>query len=753
LKHFLLIFTSFLFISILPAQNTFKAVVESDEEEPDLLEGATANVIGTQISAIADTDGFIILRNIPNGEQTIEFSYLGYFRKKVKINFPQPAGTPVTVVRLQSQEQEVKEVVISTTRNYQNAEYIPTRVEVIDDEEVEERSHDKPSDISHILQEQPGVQIQRTSATSGTLSIRLEGLNSDYTQILRDGFPVYGGLSNLTGVTQISPLDIQQMEIIKGPSSILYGSDAIAGVINLVSKVPTEKPVYDIMLNAESAQALDAGIFASQKFKWLAFTLTGSYRDQREKSWDTSQFTQTPKLQRYSISPKIFFDISRQAKLDFGVNYTYENRLGGALPYVEGLSDTGYYYEKNISRHFSTELKFEYDFGDNGKLTFRNSVNLFDRTLTLPYYLFKGQQVASASEVNYRFIHQRHDAVFGLDYRTDRFTEAADSAPVPRNYFNKTIGLFAQYMYHLDENTTLEAGLRFDYLIFNRLFALPHVGALHRWNGIFSTRLNVGMGYRLPTIFQDESEEVRFMNVLPIASSVNPESSIGGTIDLKVKLPSFGGFNLTIYQLYFLTHILQPLIADTSTIAKCPTGDCYTTSYQNGNGYVQAVGIENGILATYRGFAASVIYTLTDNHQLINEVQSVTPLTSKHIITLFADYEIKNFFIGIDAYYYSPPQLSDGSLGHQIWEVGINSQYAFKFLIIFANLENIANIRQTSYGNIVFPNPTYYYPRFAEIYGPLEGRLLNVGVKIRLGAFIKGSKNEGVERMKNKVDD
>ena len=74
-----------------------------------------------------------------------------------------------------------------------------------------------------------------------------------------------------------------------------------------VSKTPTEKPVYDIMLNGESALALDAGIFASQKFKWFGFTLTGSYRDQKEKSWDTSQFTQTPRLQRYTIAAAIVF--------------------------------------------------------------------------------------------------------------------------------------------------------------------------------------------------------------------------------------------------------------------------------------------------------------------------------------------------------------------------------------------------------------------------------------------------------------
>ena len=95
-------------------------------------------------------------------------------------------------------------------------------------------------------------------------------------------------------------------------------------------------------------------------------------------------------------------------------------------------------------------------------------------------------------------------------------------------------------------------------------------------------------------------------------------------------------------------------------------------------------------------------------------------------------------------------RLSDGGVSHDIWEVGIGGQYAFKFLILFANLENIFDIRQTSYGPVVFPNAnpqlSYTHPAFAEIYGPLEGRILNIGVKDSLmGAFAKnGNKDGGV---------
>ena len=177
------------------------------------------------------------------------------------------------------------------------------------------------------------------------------------------------------------------------------------------------------------------------------------------------------------------------------------------------------------------------------------------------------------------------------------------------------------------------------------------------------------------------------------------------------------------------------------------------------NGYTQTGGVETGFNLKYRGLETGLTYTLTDSHNKYtdnsgNPVLSTNPLTSKHIVSMMAGYEIKNFFIGVDCYYYSPVKLDDGSTGRRIWEVGVSAQYSYKFLLIFANIENIADIRQTSYGPIVLPNPTFSHPLFAEIYGPLEGRLFNAGIKIHLGFFAR-KKNQvagGIEKLKEKDD-
>lgn len=720
-----------------------------------MLAGATAHIIDTTIAATADLNGLIVLENIPNGEQTIEFSLVGYFRKKIKISFPQPVNSPVTEIKLQSQAEQIEEVIVTSTRNYQKPEYLPTRVEVVNEEEVEERSHDKPSDVSHVIREQPGVQVQRTSATAGTMSIRLQGLKSRYVQLLKDGFPLFGGFSNVIGITQIPPLDLKQVEIIKGPSSTLYGGDAIAGVINLVSKTPDEKPVYDLLFNGESANAYDAGLYAAQKIKWFAFSLTGVYRYQFAKDWDDDHFTETPKLQRYTVSPQLFFDLSKHAKLNIGGNYTHEDRLGGTMEYIQNKNDTTYsYFERNLSDHVSSNFKFEYDFEMAGKLTVKNAFNYFNRDLKIPYYFFKGNQMASASEINYHFIRKKHDVVIGLDFRTDKFTETADSSVVKRNYSFLTFGGFVQYIYNVNDKTSLEGGFRLDYNNIYKVYPLPHVAVRQKWNEFFTTRLNIGMGYKLPTIFQDESEEARFLKVLPVAVSVKPELSLGGTIDWKAKLPNLTGVNVTLHQVYFLTHIFRPLLPQFSNDTACHTLDCQQTNYTNANGYMRSGGVETGISLSYRGMSASVIYSFTDNNRKIDGVKSIAPLTSKHIISFLGEYAIKNFSLGVDVYYYSPVKLTDGRVGKQIWEVGINAQYSFKFILLFANFENIANIRQTGYGPTVFPNPTYTHPRFSEIYAPLEGRLFNMGFKLRLGAFAKKNKSDesGIEKVRKKDD-
>ncbi|MBS1624154.1 MAG: TonB-dependent receptor plug domain-containing protein [Bacteroidetes bacterium] len=692
----------------------------------EVLEGAAVTV--DSLTGMTDSSGLIQFPSVAAGMHEIHVSMVGYFKKKMTVYAPRPAGDTATIGLSTSQE-EMDEVVVVSTRTQQKVDDLPTRVEVIGQDEVEERSTDKPSDISHAVKEQPGVQIQRTSASSGTFNIRLQGLRGKYVQILKDGFPLFGGLSQNLSIAQIPPMDLKQIEIIKGPASTLYGGDAIAGVINLIAKEPSETPEFNVLYNVENTRSQDAAAYASQKVKWFGYSLITQFRDQRAFDWDHDHFSDVPQLRRWSISPQLYFDLTRKAKLQIGFNYAWEKRRGGAMQAIAGQQDSTYdYLENNLSYRYGSNFRFQYDLGDKGNIVVRNSINYFDRQLTIFDYGFGGRQFSTVSEAHYHRHIGKHDIVVGMDFKTDGFHEN-DTATVRRDYYYMTGGLFVQEEFKVTKTTTLEGGLRLDYNQKRGPLVLPHFAWKQQWNEIFRTRFNFGMGYKLPTVFQDESEEANYRHVLPIGDSVRAEISAGGTFDLAVKPALKNGWSFEFNELFFFTRILHPLVADTTGVH---------LSFHNGNGYIQAAGMETSFKLGYRGASLFFTYTLQDQNQKINDVRSISPLTSKHIVSILASYTWRNrFMLGLDAYYYSSQYLSDGTATHPIWEMGMNAQVIFRWFNVFVNFENILNIRQTSYGPVVFADPTFHTPRFNEVYAPLEGRVLNVGFKVKLAEFFK----------------
>jgi iron complex outermembrane receptor protein len=717
----------------------FKVLKQEEEEDAEALSSVYVSVAGTNITTTTDSNGVALLKQVPQGLHQIEFSLLGYFKKTIKRNVI-GSDTASYIVFLEPKEAALEEVTIVTTRSYSRMEENPIAIDVVNNEEMTERSIDKPSSISHALKEQQGVQVQRTSATSGTFNIRLQGLNGKYTQLLKDGFATFGGLSSGIGIAQIPPLDLQQIEIIKGPASTLYGGDAIAGVIHLISKRPVlHQPERDILVNIESTRSVDAGIYASEKIKWFGFTLTGMYRHQTERDWNNDNFVEYPKISRIYVCPKFFFDIGKSIHLTVGAQYTFENRLGGSLPFIKGLNDSVFsYFEKNLTHQAITHFLLEGNLQRYGKITVRHAFNYFNRLLTLPDYSFHGIQLASISEINYRFKKDNHTFIAGIDLRTDHFKEQHADTSGQRNYAYETIGFFTQYTLQLKRGTTLETGFRSDGNLQKGFIPLPFFSLMQKWHKHFTTRLNGGMGYKLPTIFQGESEEFNFRNVRPLATHLKPEISAGGVLHLLAPLPNFNGVNITLTQLWFFTHLFRPLVAEIQPIANCTTLDCEEMQFINGNGHIQTKGVETRFQLYYRGFSFISGYTFTHHTQNQNGLTKEAAITAPHQVSLLIGYELfRRFSAGVDAYWFSPQKLSDGSATKSIWEIGVNTQLNLKYVIVFANVENILDIRQSRYGELVRPFPTYRKPRFAEVYAPLEGTIFNVGVKAILSSLGK----------------
>ena len=195
------------------------------------LEGAqvTAGTVGS----LTNSEGESVLV-LPAGEHSLRVARIGYASVELQLELRAGADTTV-VVTLEEEAIETQGVLVTSTRTERRIQDEPLRVEVVSREEVEEKMLMTPGDIAMLLNETAGLRVQPTSPSLGGASVRIQGLLGRYTQILSDGLPLYGGQAGALGPLQIPPMDLGQVEVIKGAASALYGSTAMGGVVNLIS--------------------------------------------------------------------------------------------------------------------------------------------------------------------------------------------------------------------------------------------------------------------------------------------------------------------------------------------------------------------------------------------------------------------------------------------------------------------------------------------------------------------------------------
>ncbi|MBL0744475.1 TonB-dependent receptor [Chryseolinea lacunae] len=706
------------------SQNTFKALIKA-KESSEALPGATANIKSLSLGATANEQGVLQIANVPDGEHIIEFSFVGYESQSIAVTFPRSSQEPMEI-SLQPSEEELEEIVVSSTRSSRTIADIPTRVEFIAGEELEEKGNMKPGDIRMLLNESTGIQTQQTSATSANASIRIQGLDGRYTQILKDGFPLYAGFSGGLGLLQTPPLDLKQVEVIKGSSSTLYGGGAIAGLVNLISKRPTEERELRLWANGTSAKGLDLNGFYGQQLGKVGVTLFLSRNTNAAYDPANIDLTAIPKFERYTINPKLFFELNAKNKLDVGLNFNTEDRIGGDMLYIDGKGDnTHSYFEENNSDRFSTQVSYTHLFNAQNKLNVKNSINHFKRLINTPGYTFDGVQNSTFTELNYVSNRENSEWIGGVNLWTDTFSENRTTATPLRDYDQTTMGAFVQNNAKLSEAFRLESGLRGDYVIDYGFSLLPRVSLLYKPSLAFSSRLGGGLGYKAPTIFTEESERIQYRNVRPVLSSTNKlERSYGANWDFNYKTSfSDGAVGLSINQLFFYTYLNDPLF-----LAPLQSGDY---EFVNLTGYTDSKGTETNVKLDYADFKLFIGYTYTDTKIHNEGIVAQNPLTAKHRLNNVLMYEVEEKWkVGLEAYYFSPQKLSDGTTGKEYWICGLMIEKIWEHLSVYVNFENFTDTRQTRFDSIY--TGTITNPVFRDIYAPVDGFVVNGGVKISL---------------------
>lgn len=714
-----ILFCAVLFTAQVSLAQTAVNVIVKDETTKDVIAGAAVTVKDTPISVTTDNHGVAQLSNIPDGAQTLMIFFPGYEAKELNLT---PGQTEVVV--FMKVNNEVGVVTVTSTRTGREIDDVPTRVEAIDEEEVDEKTNMRPANVSMVLNESTGIKVQQTSATSNTQSVRIQGLDGRYTQLLKDGFPAFGGFSGSISLLDILPLDLKQVEIIKGPSATFYGGGAIAGVINFVSKEPEDRPVTAFILNQTSALGTDFSLFNSRKFERFGYTFLGSINYQKEYDVDDDDFTELPRTHSFTLSPRFFFYPNEKTRLIIGNTTSYQNREGGDVFVIRGQGDNFHqYFERNHSIRNITTLQFERQFADGSRLVAKQSLAVFDREIEIPDYRFKGRQFNSYTDVSYIRTINEHVLVFGFNAVHDQFRETPTSnTPIPRDETRTTFGGYAQDSFTITDKLSLEAGLRLDHLKNYGTYALPRVSALYRFTNNLSSRLSFGLGYKAPSIFTEDAETLLFRNVLPIGNTLKTERSRGGTLDVNYRNKIGEKFSYAINQMFFETEIEDPLV-----LIESPAG---LFRFVNADQPVRSRGLETNARLAYDFVKLFAGYTYTHAKAAYLVGNQTLPLTPKSRINSALLFEKEaNYKTGFEAYYTSSQFLSDGFRTKAFWVLGIFGEKTFGKYSLFINFENITDTRQGRLSQVVFP--PHQMPTFSEIYTHTEGRVINGGIKIR----------------------
>lgn len=718
------------------AQHTLRVkVVDKVSSEP--LVGANVALRNTTQGGSADSQGVAVLTNLGPGPVALNISYVGYRDTLVSVTIPYPGE--IFEVGLAPEEEHLEEVIVSSTRTNSRIEDLPLKVEVLGLEEMDEESALVPGNIASILGDLAVITIQRTNPVNGNDAIRMQGLDAQYTLLAKDGLPLYGGFSGSLGVLAIPPLDLKQVEIIKGSVSTLYGGGAITGMINFLSKEPSEKPQRTLLFNASTLKEKNINTFFSGKMgPKVGYTLFAGANVKSPVDVNKDGFTEIPAHQDYIFHPRLFFNLNENDKLNVGITSTIDNRRTGDLEAVKDSPTAQHpYLRKENSFRNVLDLQYTHDISKTHALTFKTALSSFQRELSYPYrgidFHLNAIQYSSYSEASDRLQFGRNTLVTGINLITESFRKRSDEVLPLTNYDYLTVGVFAQNDWNITEKFMVEAGVRYDHHNINGSFFLPRIALFYRPTDQLSLRLASGAGYKAPNILALADPNPFLINN---GASVKSEYSTGANADINYEAVWWGEVEVSLNQAFYYAEVKNPLRVITDTLSN-------TAFLENQDYKVSTLGTDTYVQMNYRNFELYLGYNHTEALQKYATANNAMPFNPKDKFSTTFAYAIEGKWrMGIEGsytanqfaygsqYYFNSLTLYNSYRVHNFWFLAAMVERKLSFGSIVLNVENLTDSRQAKFEPL-FTGPATS-PTFKPVWGPLDGRVFNLSVKVNL---------------------
>ncbi len=403
------------------------------------------------------------------------------------------------------------------------------------------------------------------------------------------------------------------------------------------------------------------------------------------------------------------------------MNNVFEDRIGGDMKVLmRNPNSTHQFFIENQSIRNTIDVIWDKKIKTTDKFTLKGSGSTFNRNITSNIFGMRARQFSFYTEASEVVRRKKHDFVAGINFNGELFKKRLPDSSTLSNYEYFTVGLFMQDDWRINTKTTLETGLRTDFHNKFGTFLLPRFSLLYKINEYFTTRLGGGLGYKTPTLFSNEIDERRYAN-LKLQENAKAEKSIGANWDVNFK-KEVGDVDLAINQSFYFTQINDPLVAMVT-----PNEITYYTETKP----ISTKGFETWIQIGYRDFEAYLGYTLTDARKKYEPLQPYLELSARNKFASVISYRfLKDLVAGVEAAYTGKQYLDNGKQSPAYPFIAAMIRFDAGRLTFVLNGENLLDYRQTKKEYIY--NLPIINPTFKQLWAPIDGRVINLSLKIRL---------------------
>ena len=609
----LIVFFLFSFLQVLAAQNTYSISGKVTNENLPL---PYANIIldSTTKGAVTDENGKFIITNVSQGTYNIAVSFTGFTTQKKRIAI---SNSDVVINFELNQSDALDKVIVTGTLKAVSRLESPVPVEVYSPTFL--KKNPTPN-IFEALQNVNGVRPQLNCNVCNTGDIHINGLEGPYTLVMIDGMPIVSGLSTVYGLSGIPNSLIEQVEIVKGPASSLYGSEAVGGLINIITKLPENAPRFfaDGFVTGWGEANLDVGFKSKVGEKNTVLFGANYYNYSNPIDNNNDNFTDVTLQDRISIFQKWNFERANNRKFSLAGRYFYEDRWGGEMQWNPSYRGGDEVYGESIyTSRF--ELLGNYQLPIKEKVNFQFSYSDHDQNSVYGNTPYLAQQRIGFGQFIWDKKVNKHDLLIGTalryNYYNDNTTATvnADEVTIP--------SLFIQDEINFTKKQSVLLGMRYDYDSRHGNIFTPRIAYRFKPTEDDIIRLNAGTGFRVVNLFTEDHAALTGSREVVIEEALKPEESYNINLNYLKKLYLNNGmmftFDTSVWYTYFTNAILPDYDTNPNQII-----------YDNLDGHSTSKGISFNADAV---FGSGIKASLGATYQDVSQTENGT--TTRQILT------------------------------------------------------------------------------------------------------------------------